>query len=69
MQLDLYEEDIDRLIGERKELGPHEKSTMRNYLRRLITNAKPGNYAWRILEDDFGFVADYMPEDAGNEPN
>lgn len=34
----------------------------------LIARAKPGNYAWRRLENDFGFCPDYTEADVGEPP-
>lgn len=38
-----------------------------NRLRMLEHNAKPGNWAWKRLENDFGYSLDYTEADHGNQ--
>lgn len=37
-------------------------------VRRLLKYAKPGNPAWHILENDYGFQGDWSPADEGEPP-
>lgn len=37
-------------------------------VRKLMKNARPGNFAWRTLENEYGFSGDYSAADEGEPP-
>lgn len=37
-------------------------------VRRLLKKASPGNWAWRTLENEYGFSGDYTAADEGEPP-
>lgn len=49
----------------RKGMDPENRRTMMKLLRRLEAKAVPGNWAYRKLEDEFGYCGDYTPADHG----
>lgn len=37
-------------------------------VRRLLKKASPGNWAWRTLENEYGYSGDYSAADEGEPP-
>ena len=48
-----------------KDKSPELRRATYKHLRYLEGKASPGNWAWRKLEDEFGYCGDYTPADHG----
>lgn len=59
---------VEEIISERPHLDIHARSTFRSLLTRLLRAARPGNWAWQRLVNDFGFDPDFTPADHGDPP-
>lgn len=48
----------------------HPVNTMEHVkrVRRLLKHARPGNLAWRTLENEYGYQGDYSAADEGEAP-
>lgn len=59
--MELSDEDIERIRI------THEFNFKEHVMRarRLLKFAKPGNWAWVTLEDEYGFSGDWQPSDEG----
>lgn len=68
MNVELFTDEIERVIAERPHLDAHAKGTLRSMLRRLIARAEPGNMAFQVLVQDYGFQGDYLEGDHGEAP-
>lgn len=61
MDNSLNEEEVERI----RESHPFNTREHLTRVRRLLQYAEPGNLPWKILENEYGFMPDYQPEDAG----
>lgn len=51
---------IEDVLAEHPNWNFDERATARQVLKRLLRAARPGNWAWRRLEAEFGFQGDYV---------
>ena len=62
MDKSLTQEDIDRIYAH---VAPINRVDALRRVRWLLERAEVGNWYYHELEDRWGFVGDYIPEDAG----
>lgn len=65
MDTSLTNEEVERL---RRDFPMNFKEHLAR-VRRLLSKAQPGNWAWRTLENEYGFSGDYTEADAGEWPD
>lgn len=59
---------IEDELALRPEMNIDGRRTLRRVLGFLLSEAQPGNWAWRRLEDEFGFQGDFSLADHGEPP-
>lgn len=66
LNLRTFDADVEAHIKERYgHLDKNGQGRERYRLHSLIRSARPGNYAWQILEAELGYQGDYQPADHG----
>lgn len=56
----LIKDIIEEVLAENPRWFFDEVKTARRVLEQLLRAARPGNWAWRRLENEFGFHGDYV---------
>jgi hypothetical protein len=59
--MSLYYDEIERAVASKE----FNKNEHRRYIKHLLSHAEKGNWAWVILENEYGFDGDYQPSDWG----